>query len=82
MFILNTLEEAEAFVKQQQDLGNNVYWDNYDIVFHRVSLQGIYSVYGAFRNGQWGYENRFPVTAAGTWEIDPKNVRRSTPINV
>lgn len=82
MFILRTLDEAEAFVSEQQSLGNDVRWDNYDIVFFRPSTQGVYSVHGAFRDGQWGFENRFHLNGDGTWQIDPRNIRGLSTINV
>lgn len=77
MLTLNTPAEAEKFVRRQQRLGNDVRWDNYDIVFFRPASQGVYSKDGAFRNGEWGFENRTPVTDGGTWEVDYRNVRRS-----
>lgn len=77
MLTINTPAEAEKFVRRQQRLGNDVRWDNYDIVFFRPAEQGIYSKHGAFRNGQWGFENISPVTNEGTWEVDYRNVRRA-----
>lgn len=77
MLTLKTLPEAEKFVTRQKRLGNDVRWENYDIVFYRPAPQGVYSKDGAFRNGQWGFENRVPVSERGTWEIDYRNVRRA-----
>lgn len=77
MLTLNTLREAEKFVARQKRLGNDVRWENYDIVFFRTARQGEYSKAGAFRNEEWGFENRVPVTERGTWEIDYRNVRRA-----
>lgn len=78
-FTINTLPEAEAFVAAQQSLGNDVRWDNYDILFFRPAPQGVYSTEGAFRNGEWGFENRSNLTEDGTWQIDGRNVRHSVP---
>jgi len=75
MLTITTLPEAEKFVRRQQRLGNDVRWDNYDMVFFREAPQGVYSKNGAFRNGEWGFENRSPVTGAG-WEVDYRNVKR------
>jgi hypothetical protein len=77
MLTLKHPREAEKFVARQQKLGNDVRWDGWDIVFFRPAPQGVYSKDGAFRGGQWGFENRFAVTREGTWEVDYKNVRRS-----
>lgn len=76
---IETLPEAEKFVNKQRNLGNDVRWENYDIVFFRPAEQGIYSKDGAFRNGVWGFENRSPINDNGAWEIDWRNVRRSKP---
>ena len=77
MLELKTLREADKFVSRQKSLGNDIRWDNYDIVFHRPSEQGIYSKDGAFRNGVWGFENRVAVADDGTWSVDYRNVRRA-----
>lgn len=75
MLTIKNLRDAEKFVVKQKSLDNDIRWDNYDLVFFRPAPQGVYSKDGAFRNGQWGFENRVPVTDAGTWEIDHRNVR-------
>lgn len=77
MLTLSTPNEAEKFVRKQKRLGNDVRWDNYDMVFFREAPQGIYSRHGAFRNGAWGFENRVPLNEEGKWEIDWRNVRKS-----
>lgn len=77
MLTLKNPAEAEKFVRRQQRLGNDVRWENYDIVFHRPAPQGVYSKDGAYRDGQWGFENRVPVSEKGTWEVDYRNVRRA-----
>lgn len=77
MLTIQNPVEAEKFIRRQQRLGNDVRWDNYDMVFFREAPQGVYSSDGAFRNGQWGFENRSTVTESGTWEVDYRNVRRA-----
>lgn len=73
---IKSVKQAEKFVTQQKRLGNDVRWDNYDIVFWRESEKGVTSKDGAFRNGKWGFENRFAVNESGEWNIDGRNVRR------
>lgn len=77
MLTLKNLREADKFIERQQRLENDVRWDGWDIVFHRVAEQGVYSKDGAFRNGQWGFENRVKVNEQGVWEVDYRNVRRA-----
>lgn len=76
-------DDVEVFVKRQQALGNDVRWENYDLVFYRPDPRGVYSKDGAFRHGAFGFENRVPVSDDGTWEVDYRNVRRAkrTPRN-
>lgn len=71
------IKKVERFVKEQQDLGNDVRWDGWDMVFFRPSDAGIYSQQGAFRNGVWGFDNRVSVNSNGVWEIDFRNIKRS-----
>jgi len=71
------IKKSDKFVKQQQALGNDVRWDGYDMVFFRPAEQGVYSKDGAFRNGQWGFENRVSVNDKGVWEVDFRNVKRA-----
>lgn len=73
---LDSPHKAERFVKKQKSLGNDVRWDNYDIVFFRQADNGMTSKNGAFRDGVWGFENRYPVTEDGDWKIDWRDVRR------
>lgn len=73
--LIETVENAEKFVVKQKALGNDVYWDNYDMVFFRPSEKGVTSKDGAFRKGQWGFANRSNLRSDGTWEIDPRNIR-------
>lgn len=77
MLTLDSVDRAERFVNKQQTLDNDVRWDNYDIVFFRPAPQGAFRKQGAFRNGQWGFENRFAVSEKGEWNIDWRNVRRA-----
>lgn len=77
MLTLKNPAEAERFVNRQSRLGNDVHWDNYDIVFFRADDRGVWNKDGAFKNGKWGFENRVPVNEEGTWEIDYRNVRRA-----
>jgi hypothetical protein len=73
---LSTPAAAERFVETQQALGNDVRWDNYDMVFFRADPRGRSKPEGAFRNSQWGFENRFPVDDDGAWRVGWQNVAR------
>jgi hypothetical protein len=71
------IRKIEAFVKSQQELGNNVRWNNYTLEFFRPAEQAIYNAKdGVFRDGQWGYLNKVEVNSKGLWEIDFRNVKR------
>lgn len=79
MLTLKNLNEAERFVTRQQRLGNNVRWEGWDIVFFRESDKGRTAKHGVWsRTAEaYGFDNRSPVTDAGTWEVDYRNVRRA-----
>lgn len=70
------IKKADKFVIEQKQLGNDVRWDGYTMVFFRPASNGIYSKDGAFRNGEWGFDNRIEVNEKGLWEIDWRNVRK------
>lgn len=75
MLIL-TEDKIDAFVQEQNALGNDVWWEGWELCFHRPDPRAIYSGDGGFRNGVIGYVNRVPVSENGTWGIDFRNVKR------
>jgi hypothetical protein len=66
-------------VSEQRKRGNNVRWDNYDIVFWREDFRGFGSTGGEFnrKTGKWGFANRVKVNSEGIWSIDERNIRSS-----
>lgn len=77
------LKSAHRMVREQQALGNDVRWDNYDIIFFRgdtanpgATAHAITSPAGAFRKGIWGFENRVSVGTDGLWHVDVRNLKR------
>lgn len=72
------VKKADKFVREQKELGNDVRWDGWTMVFFRPSPAAVYSKDGAFREGVWGFDNRVEVNDKGLWEIDYRNVRKHT----
>lgn len=70
------IKAAHKLVRDQRAIGNDVEWDGWDIVFYRPADHAMSSINGAWRKGQWAFANRVKVNSEGTWEIDPRNVRR------
>lgn len=70
------IKAAHRLVREQRVAGNDVRWDGWDIVFFRPADHAIHSKDGAFREGQWGFDNRVVVNSEGKWSIDPRNVKR------
>lgn len=69
------IKAAHRLVREQRAIGNDVRWDGWDIVFFRAADNGIHSKDGAFRNGQWGFDNRSVVNSEGIWSIDERNIK-------
>lgn len=69
-------DRSDAFVSSQQDSGNDVYWDGWTLVFFKPHENAIYTNTGEFRNGQWGYANRFDMNSEGKYLIDARNLKR------
>lgn len=68
--------KAHKLVKEQKALGNDVWWDGWDMHFFRPADHALHSKDGAFRNGVWGFDNRVEVNSEGTWNVDPRNIKR------
>lgn len=71
------IKKVDNFVRQQQELGNDVRWDGWTMVFFRPSERGVFSKHGAIRNGVYGFDNRVSPNEKGVWEIDFRNVKRA-----
>lgn len=78
------IKKVDKFVKAQQDLGNDVRWDGWDMVFFRPYPAAVYSVddagvpSGVWRNDGFGFESRISCNQKGLWEIDFRNVKRDS----
>lgn len=71
------IKQAHKMVNQQRAVGNDVEWQGWDIVFYRPAPHAIYSPNGAFRNGQWAFENRVEVNSEGLWAVDGRNLKHT-----
>lgn len=65
--------QAHEFVEKNKNGG--FYWDGYTIVKWSPGHNGFTQTNGLFRNGKWGYANRFTLTPKGTWKLPEKYVR-------
>lgn len=70
------IKSAHRMVNTQKAAHNDVRWDGWDIVFFRPADHAIHSKDGAFRDGEWGFDNRVVVNSEGKWLVDPRNLRR------
>jgi hypothetical protein len=75
MYTVN-YKNVDKFVSQQRELGVDVEWDGWTLVFHRPEANAVYTKQGVFHNGEWGYANRFEVNEDGNYYIDSRNLRR------
>ena len=69
------ITEAHRLVRIQRARGTDCYWDGWTMVFFNPSSKARYSVKGIYRNGKWGYANRFEPGDDGMWRVDARNVR-------
>lgn len=78
------IKKVDKFVNAQQELGNDVRWDGWTMVFFRPHVGAVYSVdeagrpNGVWHNGSYGFETRVECDNRGLWEIDFRNVKHST----
>ena len=68
---LKGLRQSHKFVADQQNKGNDIRWDGWDIVQFHAHPAAFYKG-GVYRNGNYGYETRIVVTAEGTWNVPPR----------
>ena len=85
--IVLTHDKADNFVEKQQRLGNDVWWDGWDMVFFSPNPKAVYVpnskdasnpqiIRGAaFRNGSYGYLTRVSVGSDGKWRVPNRNAK-------
>ena len=79
------IKKVEKFVTEQQELGNDVRWDGWTMVFFRPHPAALYAVENNRHVGVWsrksnafGFETRVDCDDKGLWSIDYRNVKRAT----
>ena len=65
-------KEAHKFVDKHKKEG--FFWDGWTIVKWSPGHNGFTEVNGMFRDGKWGYSNKYQLTNKGTWWIPSKYV--------
>jgi hypothetical protein len=61
-------DSADEFVDNKR----NLFWDGWDIVHWKPNPNSYTNKKALFRNGRWGFANRFSVRDDGTWRIPTK----------
>lgn len=64
---------AHRFVDERRNLGFNVKWDGWDIIFWSKTPKGFSHPRGSWR-GTWGIETRVSPDNSGTWRIPSRYV--------
>ena len=63
---------AHKFVDKRKKEG--FFWDGWTIVKWSPGHNGYTEINGMFKNGKWGYVNRYQLTNKGTWWVPSKYV--------
>jgi hypothetical protein len=61
---------AHNFVEKNKSQG--FFWDGWTIVKWSPSNNGFMQPNGLYKNGKWGYSNRYELKSNGTWDISEK----------
>lgn len=79
MSVVLNYNNVDKFVAEQNELGNDVRWEEWNLVFFRKSRNdaGWSKREGAYRNNNWGFQNRIAVDSDGKWRIPSRNVKHS-----
>lgn len=62
--------KIDQFVEAQNDKGNHLSWDGWDVLAFRPDPRARVHRRGVYVDGQWGYQNRIKVTTKGCWVFD------------
>jgi hypothetical protein len=68
--IILDYNSAHNFVEKNKN--NGFYWDNYTIVRFSPHSAAYMDKKGSYKNGKWGFSNRYDVKQNGTWELSEK----------
>lgn len=71
---MTELNWKEAHKLVEKNKKNGFFWDGWTIVKWSPGHNGYSETNGMFRNGKWGYANRYVLTKQGTWFIPSKYV--------
>lgn len=63
-------EQANSFVEKNKKDG--FFWDGWAIVKWSPSNNGFMQKNGMYRDGKWGYANRYDFNSQGIWELNEK----------
>lgn len=79
MSVVLDYNNVDKFVAEQNKLGNDVRWEEWNLVFFRKSKNdaGWSKREGAYRNNNWGFQNRIAVDLDGKWRVPNRNVKHS-----
>lgn len=72
---------VDAFVERQQEAGNDVRWDGWDMIFFKPHRKAHRSKNGRYRNGRWGFEERVAPNRYGKWKVKEEYVTQDNPGN-
>jgi hypothetical protein len=64
-----SFSRVDRFVEVQQELGNDVRWDGWTMIFFRQHRGGFFK--GVHRNGTYGFETRVEADDKGFWNVPP-----------
>jgi hypothetical protein len=67
--------QIHEFVNNNKKIG--FFWEGYTVVKWSPGHNGYTEVNGMFRNGKWGYANRYNLTDKGMWLIPAKYVKHT-----
>lgn len=79
MSVVLDYNNVDTFVTEQKALGNDVRWEEWNLIFFRESKNqaGWSKRDGAYRNDNWGFQTRVTVGADGKWRVPNRNVKHS-----
>jgi hypothetical protein len=68
-------KEAHRFVETNKKEG--FFWDGWEIVKWTPGHNGYFDPNGMFKNGKWGYVNRYFLNNKGMWLVPSKYVKHT-----
>lgn len=66
------IKGVEVFINRYNNLMQDSFWNNYDLILWKKDASGFYDTNGSFHKNNWGIIEKFSINNNGNWRL-PKH---------